>query len=85
LGWTCRSRKRTDHRQGYGGSTLIAAADRQVLERPALSLCGQSSCWRRFVVGFKREKTLNREAEVELARLTRHFPRLRRLFLYNAT
>ena len=30
----------------------------------------------------EREKALSREAEVELAQLTRHFPRLRRLFLH---
>jgi len=33
----------------------------------------------------EREKALNREAEVELAQLTRHFPRLRRLFLRTVT
>lgn len=33
----------------------------------------------------EREKTLSREAEVELAQLTRHFPRLRRLFLHTST
>jgi len=30
----------------------------------------------------ERETTLSREAEVELAQLTRQFPRLRRLFLH---